>query len=1450
MLCYGRTGIWRDISRQRHELIIKNVFDMRILHFSDFHLDGRHIDKAKYVLNYMLKALNEIRKDQKIDLVLFSGDMLVQGGKGFNDDLKQGFENFHEVVITPLMQCLDLPESHFIFTPGNHDIDRNADSSRFEDNLEKDAQSLEGIIGLTTAPDVKDYTKRVEAFKSFEKEYYSKYTDGINYHWNRFASTFEMDIDGVSVGIVSLNTVWRCGKDDKNKIALGLNQITEQSAFMEGKQVRIALTHYPISFLKEVERVDVLKKCAENFDMVFNGHSHRGLANFQAPYKNEVFMEINASGTLAGNIYEQHIDFKNSFQIIDYEPGVKYAVQTYWQPNYQQFELDRREYADGTNIQCIPDKAGILKLYYKQQEELAKQKEDLLKIQIDPFERLQDFMNRPDNSIMSTPFVSCDKIERIIGCLLNETGDCRLMALSGMGKTRIIIEAFKNIENVYYSYTSNCIKGLVCLLKNFNPDVVIIDNCNSKHMYEAEKCIEEFGSHARLITIYNVLTPEEKSTIGKLYELDYSTTSKVVDKMIDDANIPQKDQFTSQAIKDRSGDIPYMAILLLEALKNKGNLYIENPDKVLSEILQGKKQLDDKSLDALRAISLFEPVGKDYGVFDEYNYITHSPKIHHIKLAQDVVDTVFSDVIRDYENRQLLEHEGACIRIRPRPLAEWLTESWLRKYGNFAGVIEDINHQEDDLKRRLFRAINNRIKQMANSKFAPRIFDEVNNPVNGSFHDERIAFSKAGSQLFLSMGVVSPVIVAQNLNSLVQAKSLDWLRTELEPDARRNLVWALENVCRSEHAFMDAAKCLARLAVAENEDISNNATGLFVQLFHIYLSGTKADLKQRISLLQELRCDECYLPLIMRALDNAFKSGTFYRSNTCGIEADDVDYTPNGQDILFYWRDCSILFKSILDQNESLLSAAKSMFVHHISGLARVGAKNVLFDLLDFLGGKCNYDWIEARKVLSQYVNRWHDGSDALRQEYLEMLEKFAPKNFYDKLDIFIEDNHCKMGEDYLAYAKSMEERLMPLAEEFLTDKIYEKNDLVALLSDKHFDKVWFIKDLAILSKNNPIINEVFKAILRALSTYPKDYEENFIPKFISFIGDTDIVKDFVKDIEGAGYYRLSAGILGVLDNKERSYLKHLITGYHSGNYGNECILQYLKRYNYQTLDDVFDIFHFLHKGGVDEKKVCYLFLLDHVWLINKEDLQNMHYIDDYKEILLAFDFKNSSSYLNRQIVDKVEDLIRFTDDKDLVFRFHQRIMQVLVTLDYIDNPFGNIYFELLPKYQDVILDDLLKHLGASDPLMAYHMTLYLNLGSGSGFGKGPLFQCDYDVLKKACLDNPEYLPARLAQLCPVYAFSAEGRRDCFSDFFIWLCDNFGDQQGMLDEFSSNMGSFSWCGVDGFSDFIAQQIPCIKPLLTHKKQTVREWAERQLKYVKDEVIREKGNEAYEKMIRG
>ena len=38
---------------------------MRILHFSDFHLNGENIDKAQAVLDYMIEALESIKGSSK-----------------------------------------------------------------------------------------------------------------------------------------------------------------------------------------------------------------------------------------------------------------------------------------------------------------------------------------------------------------------------------------------------------------------------------------------------------------------------------------------------------------------------------------------------------------------------------------------------------------------------------------------------------------------------------------------------------------------------------------------------------------------------------------------------------------------------------------------------------------------------------------------------------------------------------------------------------------------------------------------------------------------------------------------------------------------------------------------------------------------------------------------------------------------------------------------------------------------------------------------------------------------------------------------------------------------------------------------------------------------------------------------------------------------------------------
>lgn len=1420
---------------------------MRILHFSDFHLNGSQIDKAEGILGYMMDSLKTIMQAQKIDLVLFSGDMLDKGGEGFVD-LMTGFEKFHEVVITPLMKCLELPESRFIFTPGNHDINRKADSERLEDNLEKDAQTLQGIINLTQASDVEMFTKRIDAFKEFENSYYSAFKD-IAYTPSRFASVFEMEVDGISVGVASLNSVWRCGfGDDIHKIAMGLNQITEQCAPLKGKQLKIAITHYPISFLKDIEQLEVKLKSAQTFDLFFCGHSHRGFTLMQAPSKDEVFCEINSSGSLVANIYEENYSYKNAFQIIDCQPGAKYVVRNYVQQNFQEFSLDKNYGIDGENELDVPNAEQIKALYEEECKKLEIKKQEVKRCNIHPFRLIQDFINRVDSPIMKSPFVSCKGIDNCIEHLRNSTGNCRLMALSGMGKTRIVFEAFKDKEDVFYSDSSDCLNGLSNLLKDFSPKVVIIDNCNEKCMNDAMKCMDENGSHAKLVTIYNVMTPEEKATNGELLELKYTDTEEVVDQMIAAVNFPEEKLEVAQAIKDRSGNIPYMAVLLINAYKSKRKLEIDNSDAVLSMILRGGKELSDQQMDVLRAISLFEPLGKDDGVSDEYDYVRKQCRIHNVNLPQDAVDNEFVNTIHDFERRQLMEHEGSCIRIRPRPLAEWLTESWFKRYGSkMAGILEDINLQEESLKIRLLRAFDNRIKQMTPSEHTKKFIDELQEE---TFHDERIAFSKAGSRLFRSMGLVSPVKVAKNLYSLLSAKSTEWLRKELDGDVRRNIVWALENICHSDEAFDDAAKCLAMLAIAENEDIANNATGQFVQFFHLYLSGTKSDLKQRISLLQSLRQDKAYLPLVVKAIDNAFLTGQFCRSNTNGLLDECDDYQPKFTEICFYWRDCVEVLKGIINQNEELMGEVQKILPKHISDFVKLGTKDILFDVLDFIGERCNYDWMEVRDSLARYLDFRFQGTDESRAEFQAMLDKFAPKTFYGKLSAFVKDNHCRIGGDYSAYANQVTERIKPLAEEFLRERIFEKDDFKQILNDKELNNFWLIKALAELTKDNDFQNELLGGMLKCVLSFPKEYAGNFIPSYIRIIGKNEIVLSFLSDVENAGYYRLYASILGVLDDSSYRGLASLLTACHEGKCHDDVVNQYLRMYNYQAVDDVFNIFDLLKEGGINEKKVGYPFLMEHCYYMHVDELKKNGSFEKYKDLLLNFDFKDSTYTLDKQIVEAVGDILNESNDKELAFRFHQCIMQVLLLVDFVDNPFNDIYFTILPKYQDVVLDDLLEKLGSSDTYSAYRMSQYLNLGSGMGSGKGPLFQCDNGKLKEACFKYSNTLPERLANMCPVYEYTENGRIEGLSNFFLWLCDNFGDQKRMLDAFSANMGTYSWFGVGGISNFIAQRIPCLQPLLEHKNPTVREWAKVQLESVRNEVLREQGQEAYERMTRG
>lgn len=1422
---------------------------MRILHFSDFHLNGKKIKDADHILNYMLKALRTINEERKIDLIIFSGDLLEKGGEGFNN-LSDGFKTFKDKVISPIINTLGLNYSRFIFTPGNHDVDFEADDEIMEAGIEEKTKDYNDIVEFAKNPKICKYTARVDKFKKFENDYFSQLKNEVKYEGSRFLSTFEFDIEGYSIGISSLNNVWRCGFNDKTKIALGIHQITEKVDHLKNKNLKIAVMHYPIEFLKETERLIVMKSCARNFDIVFCGHSHQGYINLHVPLNDCCFLEINSSGTFSANTFTNDNRFQNGFQIIDCEIDC-YSIQKYYQKDFQEFVLYvTPEFPDGRDKRINLNTESLKTLYDDFQKKYYESEERNINRKIHPFEIMSDFANRTDNVVMKSKFYTSEKIDKIRNDILHSKNNCRLMALSGMGKTRIIAETFKNSPRVYYSREGECIEGLNALLKYCQPEVVIIDNCNHVSMTNAIKCIEESGKNVRLITIYNILKLDEQNFNGELYKLDYNITEEIIAKMIAAEVDILKDECIVNAIKERSGNIPYMTLLLISVYKKNKNLSIDNSNGLLSSILKGDESLSENKEKVLKTLSLFEPLGYDGMYKDEFDLIVNNEKIHHIDLPQNNINLLFNDTIKEYENRQLIEKEACFIRIRPRPLAEWLVESWLVQFGdNISDIIEEISCIENSLSERLFRALNNRFREM-NSHNAKIVFDKLNNPENGSFHNERIVFSKAGSQLFLSMGLVSPVMVASNLLSLIETKSIEWLRDEMDKDVRRNLVWALENISIDNDAFIDGAKCLAKLALAENEHWSNNATEQFLQLFRILLSGTTANLEKRVELINELRKEKLYSPLLIKAIGSAFTSSGFYRSNTSGVSyfTDNVyDYRPLISEVKSYWKDCIDILISITEQENNLNTIVIDFLPQHVGDFARLNEMSLLYKLVNHYGEIVDFQWPNMRDSLSRCLNYCFKGTNEERIELNNLLIKLAPKTLIGKIKAALKDNKYKIDGDYEAYGQKMINLMKPLADEFL-ELIYSDIDEIRnIIIDKELQFTWFIKSLSQKMNESSLTQDVFNCLLKVILSLPNDFECNLIPTLINLIEDKEVVNNFKSELIKNNRRYLYSYVLGALDTEEKKQLHILLDGYKNGVIDNHCINNYLKYCKFYDNHNILDIFDLLRNASVCDSEVSYPYVINHM-------LYNINYEDEeelirYKTILLSFKFEDSNPHLTTTIIDSICNILKNTDDNKFAKAVHNKIVGYICSQNSTNLYLDELYNNLLPKYQEVILDDLCSLLSSNDSNILFFYKMYNALGSGFDFGSGPLFQCNNDKLKDACLKYPSVLPQRLAQMCPVFHYCEDGKKDRFSDFFIWLCDKFGDQREMLQAFSANMNTFSWSGVTGYSDFIEESITCLKLLLTHNNNNVREWAKYEIESIQEDVNIEKDKEAYYKLTR-
>lgn len=1434
---------------------------IRLLHFSDLHLSGdvSKQDNTKARLGFLFDSLIKIQEDGKpVDIVVFTGDLIDKGGKDY-PSIADGFHAFEEQVLKPLIEKVGIRPERIVFLPGNHDTQSSTKEAKrgkrilLEENAHRTEKEINQILNISD--DDKDLIiQRTKVFKEFEKDYYSRYTPD-DYTFSDFESNLVYVIDGVKIGITALNSVWLYGKTkddahDEEPVYLGTDQLTRSIGKLKDCELKIVASHYPFGKLHEEESDKTYEKIAQNYDISLAGHTHSNHDEYRYSSSGGHFLDITSAGTLDDNVYEDRAEYKNSFQVIDYCGQDDVAIRVFKQFDGNEFKQDMN-FNNGEGLWKKPYNEEEAKKAEQRWIEAEKmRREHVFLEKIHPFLPIDEAIAEDKKTFQSGEFIVTDLMKACIANLQDPAQrKLRLRALSGMGKTRCIGEAFRGRNDVFYSPTAKDLdNGLHFLMRNRENGIIVIDDCPIEYYNHIETIIDKYQKDFRVISIINVLSKKEAGVESSDYFLDDEKNGEVIDSLIERSGIPNED--VKLMIKEYSEGIALMAIELINAYKRIGEVTILPDKKIwLNQLLDSTGTVTIENRKVLDVIALFNPLGYLDNKADELDYVMQRPNMHHIGTANiGMVGEIFSQTITEFRQRRLLEVRANSLNVRPRPLAEWLAEEWLQNTPeqSWSAIMNDFE-ASGKLGEILVRQLKNRIQPMSSDE-AKKLVEELN---NRPFHDEKIVLTKSGSQIIFSMSSVSQCAVAHNLFTLLQGMDIEFLQKQVSGDVRRYLVWALEECCFEADAFEDACKTLGLLAVAENEEISNNASGVFLEKFHVILSGTKATLQQKENVLEYLyQKGPVFYKLLVKAVNFAFETRSLHHMLTTSERKSNYQPTAtvNIGALHHYWEYCKNLLYRISEDREAL-SEVYDVIPNHVYDLVNHGCGDLLFEIIDFFAPKCNNDWDKMRRALGwiKSFNAYYYNKEKERiEKYRNVI--LAPKSFVKRMKAAIDDiDRKEIGSDKMfeAYERVMK----PFGEEFIKERVYRSEEFSDLADNDDVHAVWMINTAVKEMDSEGRREEVYDVFFDHIRGKSKDYRSSFIESFLSRDGNKDYLRGFADKLLEAGYYGLLSCIMGMIETPDYGQLKKLFELVHDKTIPSKCINNYLRFVVMHNVKEIFEVSDLLFNNpDVDRVEVSYHFLFQYSWSIKKEEL--MPFLPQYERRLLEYDFENEALYMTRQVVEHIENVLRNFDEPEFAREVNRRVIEY--SKDYrrsINNPFEEIYFTLLPKYQDVVLDDVLDAIAAPIEESMFFYSMSQHLGSGFGYGAGPLFQCDNEKLKQACISKPDVLPERLAGMCPVCNFGENGEWTGLSDFFLWLVEKFGDNKNVLDNFSSNVGTYGFSAVGSMKGYFVSRAELFKPLFDHPNTNVAEWAKMMFKSEQTQAEREQFVDDYRDVTR-
>ena len=1061
-----------------------------------------------------------------------------------------------------------------------------------------------------------------------------------------------------------------------------------------------------------------------------------------------------------------------------------------------------------------------------------------------------------DEINIQNEFIENKKIKEIRDTIMKEIDNpnkspIRITGLSGIGKTRILFEIFRKIEGdektillsnrvLYLNYddfSNNHLEIINTINREKSDAILIIDNCNADGY---EKFIRNLkGFKLSLISIDS--NPEENYEDSQYIKIGNEDLLDSIEDIIK-AKSDNLEQSTIEIIKQISQGVPLIAILLCENIVN-GKLTKEPDNKGLLDKILGKK--GEKWRYILDSCSLFRKVGYENEKKEQYNFIvtnenlTISNNNHIVRLKES------EEAVKYYIKRGIFEKRGRYLSIRPFFLSVLLASKYLESISSehFHNIIKDIQDKlEKPHKEELMNYLSEQIRYLGYNTDIRTIID--NFVGDKSYFDSiEVLNTELGSRLFRSFVEVNPVAISDNLYRQFNNKKTEELLEFKE--GRRNIIWTLEKLCFGKETFANSTKILYRLAVAENESWANNATGQFLQLFHIYLAGTEVSLKERLKIIKwglGIK-DEKFTQLAIKAMASGLTTNHFARMK--GAERQGIDeikdYVPTYDEISEY-------YKSILDELINLIRSegiyideVSKIIADSIRGLTNIGLIAIVLPYIDDVIAIKNGIWQEGldsiRMTLAFEGNKILEEHRTHLQKIIEELSKDFMTRFrsYDK---FYDKNYSLEK-----FEEKEKERMYSLAKVFMKFKEVEQRELLSKLYKRErgiyvIYQSYFGKSISNFFNDN--IDKSEKFINISLSIAEELGEELFdYSILLGFIeqSEREIKKYFYQKVGEKSYLNYLLFIFvandekGVehfdqlfklIDNHPQlfSYLGHLkyrMALQKLSIQEIESLQNKLLNYEIQGYIMIFELLSSIRTQDAEKQIVIDGFLKECIYKIGVQwnnNIDNFQYFNHIRNIL-----KNEEKD-EKLCSFVVNDIINYINwDTALSLEPYRSIFEIALS-DYFDSTWAIISSAIINEH-----DGYMKFWGIKQLLGEHINNIYTK--------KDILFNNNIEKIIDWCNKNQPIAPTLIAELVPIYN---EDRTE-WNPIAKRLIDEFGSIKEVLHGLEANMNSFSWSG--SIVPLLESNKKLLESIVDNSNPIVSEWAQQNINELSKRIIQEK-----------